>query len=241
MGSRMGASTRKSAGIREKINPAAIADVVAVIARYNPALSKTALAAAGTVIAAVSAAAARLSPDQQQRVVADEGELVQAVEAAVSKLVAKPRDELMSVRVQKPVEVSQGAGLGQIVELHEGRRRLAAFATPTRLEDWAGPVAGPGEIEKAFGTKRSTLHDWQRRGAVIGLLRGERKHVFPLAQFVDGRPVEGMARITQIIRNPRVAWQWLLEPKPSIGGSPLDRLKSGALDDVVEAAERDFA
>lgn len=238
----MSASTRKSAGIREKINPAAIADVIAVIARYNPALSKTALTATGTVVAAVSAAAARLSPDQQQRVVADEGELVEALEAAVSKLVGEPtRGKLVPIRVPKPVEVSQGAGLGQMVDLEEGRRRLAAFAAPTRLEDWAGPVAGPGEIEKAFGTKRSTLHDWQRRGAVIGLLRGERKHVFPLAQFVDGRPVEGMTRITQIIHNPRVAWQWLLQPKPSLGGSPLDRLKSGALGDVVEAAERDFA
>jgi len=97
------------------------------------------------------------------------------------------------------------------------------------------------EIEKAIGTKRSTLHDWRRRGAVIGLLKGERKHVFPLAQLVDGRPVEGMTQMMQVIRNPRVAWRWLIEPKPSIGRSPLDRLKSGQLDEVVAAAERDFA
>ncbi len=57
------------------------------------------------------------------------------------------------------------------------------------------------------------LHDWQRRGAVIGLLKGERKHVFPLAQFVDGRPVEGMPQVTPIIRNPPVAWQWLIQTK----------------------------
>ncbi|WP_436285933.1 antitoxin Xre/MbcA/ParS-like domain-containing protein [Rhizobium sp. LjRoot258] len=53
-------------------------------------------------------------------------------------------------------------------------------------------------METRFGTKRSTLHDWQKRGAVIGLLRGERKHVFPIAQFVDGRPIEGMSEITKI-------------------------------------------
>lgn len=162
------------------------------------------------------------------------------MEAAVAELAAKPGHVLAEVSVEKPVEVSRGAGLGQSVDMEEGRRRLDEFATPTRIEDWAGPVAGPGDIEKKFGTKRSTLHDWHKRGAVVGLLKGERKHVFPLAQFVDGRPVEGMPQVTKIIRNPRVAWQWLIQPKPSIGGTPLDNLKMGNLDEVLDAAERDF-
>lgn len=67
------------------------------------------------------------------------------------------------------------------------------------------------------------------------------EHVFPLAQFVDGRPVEGMSHVTQIIGNPRVAWHWLIQTKPSIGGTPLDRLKQGHVSDVLDAAERDFA
>jgi hypothetical protein len=238
----MGVSARKSpARSRMKMNRAAIADVVEVLARHNPTLSKTALAATGKVFAVVSAAAARLSADQQRRIVADEEMLEHAVEAAVSGFATEPRSKLISVRVKKPVEISQGAGLGRTVDLEEGRRRLAAYATPCRLEDWAGAVAGPGEIEKALGTSRSTLHDWQRRGAVIGLLKGKRKHVFPLAQFVDGRPVEGMVQVTQIIRNPRVAWQWLIEPRESIGGSPLEALKAGRLNEVVAAAKRDFA
>lgn len=68
------------------------------------------------------------------------------------------------------------------------------------------------------------------------LLKGERKHVFSLAQFVDGRPVD----VTKIIHNRRAAWQWLIQPKLSIGGTPLDRLKAGHLDEVIDAAERDF-
>jgi hypothetical protein len=147
---------------------------------------------------------------------------------------------LKPLAIGKPIEVSQGAGLPAPIDLDEGRRRLAAFAEPMRLEDWAGPVAGPAEIEKTFGTKRSTLHDWQRRGAVIGLLKGERKHVFPLAQFVDGRPVVGMAQVTRIIANPRVAWQWLIRRKAEMGATPLDLMKSDRLDEVLAAAERDF-
>lgn len=234
-------SVRKSSEIaRPVLNPAAIADVVEVLARHNPRLSKTALAATGRVFAAVTAATARLAADQQRRIVADEHALAQAVEVAVAGLVAEADVRLAPLPVGKSVEVSHGTGLPAPIDLDEGMRRLAAFAEPMRLEDWAGPVAGPADIEKAFGTKRSTLHDWQRRGAVIGLLKGERKHVFPLAQFVDGRPVEGMAQLTRVIRNPRVAWQWLIGTKPSIGGAPLDIMKHGRLDEVLAAAERDF-
>jgi hypothetical protein len=223
-----------------EVNKAVVSDVVQVLERHNPRLSKLALAATGKLMAVVSAATARLSAEQQQRIVSDEKELGQAVAAIVANLVDKSSHDLEEVPVGNAVEVSTGTGLVEALSIEEGRRRLAEFATPARVEDWAGPVAGPGDIEKMFGTKRSTLHDWQKRGAVIGLLRGERKHVFPLAQFVDGRPIEGMSRITKLIPNSRVAWQWLLQTKPSIGGAPLDRLKKGHLDEVLDAAARDF-
>ncbi|NKC05436.1 hypothetical protein HED55_26980 [Ochrobactrum haematophilum] len=41
--------------------------------------------------------------------------------------------------------------------------------------------------------------------------------------------------------NPRVAWQWLVQPKSSIGVTPLDRLKQGHVSEVLDAAEPDFA
>ncbi|MBX9907825.1 MAG: hypothetical protein K2Z25_03855 [Beijerinckiaceae bacterium] len=225
---------------RAAVDPAALADVLKVLARHNPGLSKTALEATGKVMAVVSAAASRLSIEQQRRVAGRDNELARAVEAVVEGLAIGVGRKLMELPIEKPVEISQGSGLASAVDLDEGRRRLAEFATPVRLEDWAGPVAGPGDIERIFGTKRSTLHEWQKRGAVIGLLKGERKHVFPLAQFVDGRPVEGMPQVTRIIGQPRVAWQWLTQTKPSLGEKPLDALRNGRLDEVLDAASRDF-
>lgn len=237
----MVATVRKSGGgAQVSVNSAAVADILDVLARHNPGISRTALKGKSKVVAAVAAAAVRLSDEQQRQILVHEKDLAKAMETVVSDLSGRGSEKLIQLDVDKPVEVSRGAGLGNVVDLDEGRRRLGAYATPVRLEDWAGPVAGPGDIEKAYGTKRSTLHDWQKRGAVVGLLKGERKHVFPLAQFVDGRPVEGMSEITRIIGNPRVTWQWLIQPKPSIGGTPLDRLKSGHLDEVLDAAERDF-
>lgn len=236
----MVATVRKAGATRFNVNSAAVADILDVLARHNPGISRSVLKGKSKVVAAVTAAAVRLSDEQQRQILAHENDLAEAMQTAVADLAGRRVEKLIELNVGKPVEVSQGASLADVVELDEGRRRLAAYATPVRLEDWAGPVAGPGDIEKAFGTKRSTLHDWQKRGAVIGLLKGERKHVFPLAQFVDGRPVEGMSDVTGIIRNPRAAWQWLIQSKPSIGGTPLDRLKAGHLDEVIDAAERDF-
>lgn len=238
----MTATIRKSEAAKQvTLSSAAVADILDVLARHNPGVSKSVLKAKSKIVAAVTAATVRLSDEQQRQILAHKTKLVEAMGTVAADLAGHEDQGLIQLDVKRPVEVSQGDGLGQVVDIEEGRRRLAAYATPLRLEDWAGPVAGPGEVEKAFGTRRSTLHDWHKRGAIIGLLKGERKHVFPLAQFVDGRPVEGMSEVTRIIGNPRVAWQWLVQHKPSIGGTPLDLLKQGHVSDVLDAAERDFA
>lgn len=237
----MVATVRKSSVEKQvNVSRAVVADILDVLARHNPGISKTALKGKSRVVAAVTAAAVRLSDEQQRQILAHEKSLVEAMETVVADLADKGGDDLIRLELDKPVEDSQGEGLGDLLDEAEGRQRLIEAASPVRLEDWAGPVAGPSEIERTFGTRRSTLHDWHKRGAVIGLLKGERKHVFPLAQFIDGRPVEGMAEVTRVIGNPRVAWQWLTQPKPSIGGKPLDRLKQGHVAQVVGAAERDF-
>src|SRR3546814_10828510 len=84
---------------------------------------------------------------------------------------------------------------------------------------------------------RSTLHDWQKRGQVVALLAGARKHAFPLEQFVDGRPMEGIADVLEVVGNPRRAWSWMVERSPLLAGKrPIDLLKQDRRDEVVEAA-----
>ena len=138
-------------------------------------------------------------------------------------------------------EVTQGAGLGEILTVEEGMGRLAAYATPTRVETWAGPMAGPTELERNFGIARSTLHAWQKQGAVIGLLVGTRKHAFPTEQLVDGCPVAGLGAVVAAIGDARIAWLWLREPNPGLAGAaPLTRLKAGAAAQVLEMARSNF-
>ncbi len=180
---------------------------------------------------------AKRNPGAAHSLVAYTARLMAAVGTAVD---TGPPFERSPPSGGSPVESSAGRGLGARIGRDEGGRRLAAYAAPLGLEDWAGPVAGPVELELRLGIARSTLQDWRRSGAVIGLLKGSRKHVFPLAQFVDGRPVRGLADLIAIARDARTAWLWLVEPRER-GASPLEDLSRGRIDEVLQAARDDFA
>jgi hypothetical protein len=136
---------------------------------------------------------------------------------------------------------SRGAGLGERTSLDEGRARLEHYATPGPIERWAGPVVGAGEIETRLGVGRSTLNAWVKRGAVVGLLRGERKLAYPLEQFVDNRPLEGLADVLRLAPDARGAWLWLRQPNAALDGeTPLETLRAGRKASVVRAAQADL-
>ncbi|BCH05062.1 hypothetical protein MesoLj131b_70610 (plasmid) [Mesorhizobium sp. 131-2-5] len=102
------------------------------------------------------------------------------------------------------------------------------------IEDWAGEVAGSTYLEEKFRIPRSTLHRWQQRGEVVALRKGGRKHVFPLAQFVDGRPAMGIREVLAAISNPRLAWFWLTRPCPELDGRiPIKMLREDLIEDVA--------
>ncbi|MES0138933.1 hypothetical protein NKJ88_28870 [Mesorhizobium sp. M0016] len=106
-----------------------------------------------------------------------------------------------------------------------------------RIEDWAGQIAGSTHLEKHFGIPRSTLHRWQRHNDVIALRKGARKHVFPLAQFIDGRPAPGIRQVLASISNPRLAWLWLIRPSPLLNSRvPIELLRKDLTTEVASAA-----
>ena len=107
--------------------------------------------------------------------------------------------------------------------------------------NWAGDVVGSTKLDRDYGISRTTLHGWQKQHRVVGLLTGLRKHVFPVAQFVDGRPVAGLAEVILAAGSPRAAWLWLVQAHPSFDGvTPLDRLKAGDVLAVTSLAKSEF-
>jgi hypothetical protein len=217
----------------------ATADLISMFARRNPTSSRGDLTEVGTLVAEFGATVAKLSPAARKRLLARRERLKKLIVEIAAEPEAAPKP--LTPSMKPSAEVSQGAGLGRVLSPEEGRARIADYATPTKVEDWAGPLAGPTELERDFGVARSILHTWQKQGAVIGLLVGVRKHAFPTEQFVDGRPVTGLGEIVEAIGDPRAAWLWLREPNPGLAGvTPLARLKAGATDKVVETARSNF-
>lgn len=105
------------------------------------------------------------------------------------------------------------------------------------VDDWAGRTAGPTYLEKHYGIARSTLYRWQKRSLVVALRRGGRKYVFPLEQFIDGRPVAGLKQITEIFGHPRLAWAWLRTPNAALSYQPpLALLAIDRVESVIAAA-----
>jgi len=226
-----------------------IVDVREALAKRNPDAPAAAIESAGRLMAAVAEAVVRLPLERQRVLLSHRSEVGAAFDQFFTQLerqftarTESVTEEDVRVRLQPTRrEQAKGPGLGARLSRDEGRRRLAGYAEALTLEDWAGPVAGPNELERQYGIKRSTLQDWRRSGAVIGLLKGVRKHVFPVAQFVDGRPVQGLADVQEIVGDARTAWLWLVEPGASEDRTPLSRLRRGEVNDVLDAARDVFA
>lgn len=204
----------------------------------QPGLAKSAAANTAQIVAAVAAAVVGLSPAQQKRLKNKSSDLADLIASWA-------RNDRASERIEIPepaeVEVSKGSGFGELVDIEEGRRRLQSLVVDVPLEEWAGPVAGSSMLMRDFGIARSTLHDWQKRGEVISLLKGAKKHVFPIEQFIDGRPAQGIGDVLKVVGNPRRTWLWLVQQSPLLSGKrPIDRLKQDRKDEVVEAARTVF-
>jgi len=223
------------------IHTPAEAEIRAIFAHRNPRMPARALTPLARLVANFADVVAGLAVDQREKIPTSKTILRTMLLKAARLPTDSSEGEPQSASPEQAVERHTGTGLGDLLSLQEGRDRLAHYVQTRPLESWAGPVAGPGEIEKQLHVARSTLNEWHRRGAVIGLLRGERKHVYPLEQFVDARPMQGIGEVAKIAADERAAWLWLRQPHGRFGmRPPLDLLKAGQREEVIQAAERDF-
>lgn len=170
---------------------------------------------------------------ERERIARDQSQFRVALGEALGRIPIEEAEE---------VEPTRGRGLGKILDLEEGRQRLARYATFTKLEDWAGEVAGASRIEQLLGVKRSTLGSWYQQGAIVGLLRGRRKLAYPVDQFMDARPLEGLDQLLTLAPDARSAWLWARQPHGALDGrTPLQLLRGGGKSQVIAVAKQDFA
>lgn len=214
---------------------------VAAALKSDRAFESGSIALSAHIAGAAAAAVLNLPAEARQELTKRQAELMQGVRRLVEAFGDKPGRGKIELVVPEAVEPSKGEGLGAIVSDEAGERLLREFAVARKIEDWAGEVAGATELSRDYGIPRTTLHRWQRSGEVIALLKGTKKHVYPTEQFVDGRPARGISTIVDLADGHRVAWLWLRQFNPVLGGrKPIDVLKQDRLDEVVEAAQAYF-
>lgn len=224
-----------------------IGEVQTALRRHNPKAPTIDLRAVAKIISVVVDFVTDMPKGELRELARESDQFRAALEEAAQQGKAQA-SEREHVAPSGRIVRSRGAGLGDQIPVEEGRARLESYAKADSIESWAGLVAGAGQIEQQLGIPRSTLNSWQQRGAVIGLLRGERKFAYPLEQFVDARPIEGLIEILRLASDPRSAWLWLRQPNAALGQkTPLECLRAGRKTAVLEAAaadlplEREFA
>jgi hypothetical protein len=214
------------------------AEVERVLVRHDDTMDPPTLVSASRIAGGVAAAITFLSPTHQRAIGAIQGELAGLASEFVRTLAveAERRGETGAVDgARENLPSAAAAGIKRPVS--PGPRNPADDLESMLIEDWAGRVAGSTYLEENFRIPRSTLHRWQKRNEVVALRKGGRKHVFPLAQFIDGRPAPGISEVLSLIVNPRMAWLWLVRPSTELDGRiPIEMLRQDLVDAVVLAA-----
>lgn len=217
-----------------------VATKVAAALKTDKTFESGSVALSAHIAGAAAAAVVNLPPEARQSLNRRRAELGRRIRLLVEGFGDEPNARI-ALNVPDAVEASIGEGIGPVVSAQDGEKALAELAVALKIEDWAGPVAGPTQLDHDLGIPRSSLNRWQHAGDVIALLKGTKKHVYPVEQFVDGRPAKGLGDIGRLASNQRVAWLWLSRPNPVLGGrKPVDLLKDDRVSEVLDAAKAYF-
>ncbi|MEP6564771.1 MAG: hypothetical protein ABJB10_06495 [Mesorhizobium sp.] len=218
------------------ISQDALADLVAgavqqALTQHGVALDTQTLVSTSAFAGSIAASLPFLPQAQRLAIGSYKGEWSALVSEFVHTIAAAHRDAANTA--DESAALASATDSRKPASPREGTNDLQSVL----IEDWAGEVAGSTYLEENFRIPRSTLHRWQKRNEVIALRKGGRKHVFPLAQFIDGRPAPGISEVLSLIANPRLAWSWLNRPSAELDGrTPIEMLKQDIVQDVVKAA-----
>lgn len=113
---------------------------------------------------------------------------------------------------------------------------LAPFVKERRYSE---RVLGVSEAAELLEISRTTVYDWVEKKTLIGLKSTKRGLRIPAEQILGpGKVVPGIDKVLDIIGGPELAWAFLSQDWPFATkvARPIDKLKSGAIDEVLSAA-----
>jgi len=174
--------------------------------------------------------AGRLSPTHVAALVAhpDAVRSALAVAADVLAMDDEARSGMETIAAAEPVRLGADEAVARVA----ARTREGAPET----------LLTSDELAERVGLKtRQSVHDWLKKGRIVGWRGARRGHVFPAAQLDErGRPLDGLDRVTGLFDDGYAAWVWLTTELTALDGArPLTLLAGGEIDRVAKAAEGD--
>ena len=168
--------------------------------------------------------------------------------AHVAALVAHPGAVRSALAVAADVLTMDDAGRAEVETIAGAEPRLvdedeAAGRLADRTRGGAAEaLLTSDELAARVGLRtRQSVHDWLKKGHIVGWRGAKRGYVFPADQLDErGRPLEGLSRVVGLFGDGYAAWAWLTTELASLDGAmPLTLLAGGEIDRVAKAAEGD--
>ncbi|MCY3852544.1 MAG: hypothetical protein OXG03_03070 [Gammaproteobacteria bacterium] len=148
-----------------------------------------------------------------------------------------------NIEQQPEVEFIKGEKLRKY-SAAKAKKEIARQTIPIEEEN----LLTSDELAVRVGLKtRQSVHDWLRKGKIVGWRGAKRGYVFPEGQLDErGRPPEGLEKVVSYFDDGYTVWFWLTTPRNSLDGmEPLALLRKGEIDRVLDAAigdrQGDFA
>ncbi|MYK60163.1 MAG: hypothetical protein F4027_16730 [Rhodospirillaceae bacterium] len=175
------------------------------------------------------AAAGRLSAANVAALIAHPDAVCSALAAA---------DALTAIDQERSTVDTIAGPASTTVDADEADRQLASRTRAGEPET----LLTSEELAARTGLRtRQSVHDWRRKGRIVGWQNARRGYVFPAAQLDErNRPLAGLDRVTGLFADGYAAWVWLTTPRGALDGAePLALLAQGEVERVAEAAQGD--
>ena len=117
--------------------------------------------------------------------------------------------------------------------------RLRGVERQHNLVEQSGGMLNGERVAKLLGISRQAVDKRRRQNRLIGLTQGRRGYAYPIWQFDNGQTLSNLEKVLDQLRkhDPWMQLTFFLNANDRLkGSSPLEMLRSGKVEPVLEAA-----
>ena len=145
-----------------------------------------------------------------------------------------PREARLAVAVALEAAAAQ-----REVDARDARVDVPEKLRPFIVQRAGEDIVGVSEAAARLEVSRTTVYQWAEKNTLVAWRSTKRGLSIPAAQILGpGRVIPGLADVVDVVGDPELAWEFLIQEWPfeDEATAPLELLKAGHLDEVLDAA-----